>query len=96
VVHWRGYSNRDIGNAMPGGSMDRSYREVVVGQELKDAEGASDVTLIIKNGGDYMRRCDEDAVLSNEEAGPDRNKEAVWPLRHDREDGLVEVNLHLG
>ncbi len=69
---------------------------MVVGQELKDAEGASDVPLSIKDGGDYMRRCDEDAVFSNEEAGPDCDKETVWSLCDDRENGLVEVNLRLG
>ena len=93
VVHWHGYPDRDIGNEMPGDSMDRSYIVMVAGQELKNAEGASGITLFIKDSFYYMRCSDEDAVLSNEEAGPDRNKETVLPLRDNGEDGLAEVRL---
>ena len=93
VVHWDGYSDRDIGNEMPGGSMDRSYTVMVVGQELKNAEGASDLTLFIKDSLDYMRCSDEDTVFSDEETSPDWNKVTVLPLRDNGKDGLAEVSL---
>lgn len=93
VVHWCSYSDRDISNEMPSGSMDWSYNVMVVGQELKNAEGASNITLFIKDSFYYMRSSDEDTVLSNEEAGPDRNKDTVLSLRDNGKDSLAEVRL---
>lgn len=93
VVHWRSYSDRDISNEMPSGSMDWSYNVMVVGQELKNAEGASNITLFIKDSFYYMRSSDEDTVLSNEEAGPDRNKDTILSLRDNGKDSLAEVRL---
>jgi len=49
--------------------------------------------LFIKDGFDYMRRCDENTALSNEEASSDRSKKTIVLLRHDWEDGVAKVGL---
>lgn len=93
MVHRRSYSDCDISNEMPSGLMDWSYNVMVAGQELKNAEGASNGTLFIKDSFYYMRSSDEDTVLSNEEAGSDRNKDTVLSLRDNGEDGLAKISL---
>jgi hypothetical protein len=73
--------------------MDWPHTVVAAGQELKDAERSSGVTVLIKDGFDYMGCCDENTVLSNEKPSPDRRKHTISLLGDDREDGVAEISL---
>lgn len=91
VAHWSGYANRNIGNKVTRGPMDRPHVVMAARQELKDSERACGAALLIKNSLNNVRRGYEDAILGNEEAGADSDKETVLALSDDWKNCMTGV-----
>jgi hypothetical protein len=92
MAHWSGYANSDISNKMTRGPVNWPHIVLAARQKLKNSKWPRGITSLIKNGLNNVRRGYEDAILGDEEAGADCDKEAIIALSDNWKNGMTGIS----